>query len=219
MPARPQPALPPAIPLADLTPDPENRRTHEERNRTMMADSLRTVGPARSIVIDEHGVILAGNGIAAAAAAIGIQTVRIVEASGQELIAVRRRDLTDAQKRQLALFDNRTSELAQWDVEQLAKDRDGGLDLSAWWTEGEVAMLLGEAVRPTWDGMPEFTQEDEQAWRTLKVHFRTQEDFLTFCRLIGQEDLTDKTKFIWHPREERLQMDALRYVADAPEPE
>src|SRR4051812_2480402 len=80
--------------IGDLTPDPANRRAHNPRNVGMIADSLNAVGAARSIVIDEDGVVLAGNATIEAAAECGIDQVRIIEASGHELIAVRRRGLT-----------------------------------------------------------------------------------------------------------------------------
>src|SRR5688572_21145481 len=89
--------------LRDLTPDAENRRQHNSRNIGMVVDALQRVGAARSIVIDEHGVVLAGNGVVEAAAEAGIEQVLIVEATGHELIAVRRSGLTAEQKRELAL--------------------------------------------------------------------------------------------------------------------
>ena len=68
----------------------------------MIQESLQQVGAARSIVIDENGVILAGNGTVEAAGQIGIDRVKIIEASGDEIIAVRRSGLTDEQKKKLA---------------------------------------------------------------------------------------------------------------------
>jgi len=47
--------------LASLRPDPNNARRHTPRNVGMIETALREVGAARSIVIDEDGVILAGN--------------------------------------------------------------------------------------------------------------------------------------------------------------
>ena len=82
----------------------------------MIEASLREVGAARSIVIDEDNVVMAGNGTVEAAASAGIERVKIVEADGNTLVAVRRTGLTDAQKRRLALYDNRTSELAEWEL-------------------------------------------------------------------------------------------------------
>lgn len=129
--------------LRDLTPDPSNRRAHNSRNVGMIADSFNAVGAARSIVIDEDGVVLAGNATIEAAAEAGIEQVRIVEASGHELIAVRRRGLTAEQKRTLAIADNRAAELATWNLEQLQADADAGLDLAAFFEPVELADLLG----------------------------------------------------------------------------
>ena len=93
---------------------------------------------ARSIVIDEDGMILAGNGVVEAAAEVGITRMRIVEADGEEVIAVRRTGLTPEQKRALAIYDNRTAELATWNVEQLLADQAAGLPLQPWWSPKEL---------------------------------------------------------------------------------
>jgi DNA modification methylase len=113
----------------------------------MVVDALQQVGAARSIVIDEDNIILAGNGVTEAAAEAGITRVRVVEADGHELIAVRRTGLSLEQKRALAIYDNRTGELATWNFEQLAADNDAGLSLQPFWTqEEEAALFRGKAV-------------------------------------------------------------------------
>ena len=48
--------------IADLKTDPKNRRKHNPRNVGMIVQALHEVGAARSIVIDEQGNVLAGNG-------------------------------------------------------------------------------------------------------------------------------------------------------------
>ena len=106
--------------LADLTPDPRNARRHNPRNVGMLEKALGEVGAARSIVIDEHGVVLAGNATIEAAARAGIEKVQVVDADGETIIAVRRTGLTAAQKTRLALYDNRTAELADWDADVIA---------------------------------------------------------------------------------------------------
>lgn len=128
--------------LATFTPDPQNARLHSERNISLIASSLTEVGAARSIVVDEDGVILAGNATVEAAARAGIDRVRVVDADGSELIAVRRTGLTDEQKKRLALFDNRAAELADWDPEVLAILADD-TDLSLLWEHDELAELVG----------------------------------------------------------------------------
>jgi hypothetical protein len=132
--------------IADLTSDPQNVRRRTERGGVMLMRSLEEVGAARSIVIDEDGTVLCGNGVLEAAAQVGIEKVQIVEADGNTLIAVRRTGLTAEQKRNLAIFDNRTAELAVWDGAGLASLLNEGADLSAFWREDELAGLLTAEV-------------------------------------------------------------------------
>jgi DNA modification methylase len=133
--------------LRDLVADPQNARKHNPRNIGTIVDSLHEVGAARSIVIDENNVILAGNGVCEAAAEAGIEKVRVVEADGNEIIAVRRRGLTDLQKKRLALFDNRTAELAEWNPEELARlDKECPEALEGMFHDDELDELLPDDV-------------------------------------------------------------------------
>jgi hypothetical protein len=142
------------LPLAALLPDPRNARRHSERNLDLIEQSLREVGAARSIMLDEAGTILAGNATVAAAERAGIGQVRIVEADGTELVAVRRSGLSEEQKRPLAQWDKRAPELAEWDsgvLAVLAEDTD----LSGLWEPAEPADLLGtEAPRAICSPIP-----------------------------------------------------------------
>lgn len=140
--------------IADLKPDRANRRRHNPRNIGMIADALQEIGAARSIVIDDEGNILAGNGTVEAAAQAGIERVRVVDADGEEIIAVRRSGLTEEQKRRLALYDNRTAELAEWDVDQLLADLDNGDDLWSFWRPEELDALLHAVEPPELDASP-----------------------------------------------------------------
>jgi hypothetical protein len=129
--------------LSDLTPDPRNARKHGERNIATLEKSLEQFGAARSIVVDEHGRILAGNGVVEAAANVGIERVKTVEADGNEIIAVVRRGLTEAQKLGLAVADNRVAELAEWDTTMLAQIGTE-IDLTPFFTEQELGDLLSD---------------------------------------------------------------------------
>lgn len=136
--------------LADLTPQRRNARKRTPANLGMIEASLREVGAARSIVIDEDGQILAGNGTVEAAGICGMERVRVVDADGDEIIAVRRTGLTDRQKVRLALYDNRAAELAEWDTDVLAEigaeelagivDPDGIMDAEYSDPSGDLSM-------------------------------------------------------------------------------
>lgn len=155
------------LPLDALTSDPRNARTHGKRNLDLIADALKDVGAARSIVVDETGTALAGNATIAAASRAGLSRVRIVDADGTELIAVRRSGLTPDQKHRLALYDNRTAELAEWDTDMLASLADE-IDLSALWDTDELADLLDG------DDTPVALQGDPDAVPELPDDPRTQ---------------------------------------------
>lgn len=113
--------------IGQLKPDPKNARKHNQRNIGQIVSSLQEVGASRSIVIDEDNIILAGNGVIEAAGIAGIENVRVIEADGNEIIAVKRKGLTPEQKTRLALWDNRAAELAEWDVDQLQIEFDAGM--------------------------------------------------------------------------------------------
>lgn len=82
----------------------------------MLVDALKRVGAARSIVLDEVNTVLAGNGVLQAAVEAGITKVQVVDVDGQTIVAVRRKGLSVDEKRELAIYDNRTAELAEWDT-------------------------------------------------------------------------------------------------------
>jgi len=195
--------------IADLTPDERNARKHNPRNIGMIMDSLQQVGAARSIVVDEDGKILAGHGVIEAAAEAGIERVQVVDADGETIIAVRRSGLTAEQKVKLALYDNRTAELAEWDAEVLS-ELGAEIDLSEYWRPWEMSLLTGQyedGQDPSelWQGMPEFEQEEQASYQTIKIHFANAQDVGTFAELIGQA-ITDKTKWLWFPRQEPMNL-------------
>src|SRR5688572_9133370 len=113
----------------------------------MIKASLREVGTARSIVIDEGGVVLAGNGVRKGALEVGNIKLRVIDAEPDELIAVRRKGLTKQQKAKLALYDNRTGELAEWDWDQVQKYGAGGLKLKQFFSDQELAANVGKTVK------------------------------------------------------------------------
>lgn len=129
--------------IADLTADPKNARRRTERSSWMLHDSLQRFGAARSIVIDEDGRVLAGNGTVEAAGQVGINRVQVVDADGDTIIAVRRTGLSEVDKVQLALADNRTADLAEWDVEVLA-ELGKEVDLQQFWKPEELQQLVDD---------------------------------------------------------------------------
>jgi len=104
-----------------LVPDPHNARIHPQDNLDAIDWALDEVGGARSIVVDDDGVILAGNGTYRVAKKRGMKLLIIDRPSKDTLIAVRASGLSDREKRRLALWDNRASDLARWNRKVLKR--------------------------------------------------------------------------------------------------
>lgn len=109
--------------MTEIKFDKRNYRKHNQRNKDLIKKSLEECGAGRSIVIDNEGEIIAGNGIYEQAKALNIP-VKIIESDGSELVVVKRTDLaTDDEKRkQMAVMDNSTSDSSEFDLELLKED-------------------------------------------------------------------------------------------------
>lgn len=124
--------------IDDLRPDARNARRRTARSRAMIAESISEFGPARSGLVDENLNIIAGNGTAEGMAAAGIKKVRVVEPEPDEWVVVKRSGLTGEQKTRLALIDNRSAELSEWDREVLLDLKSEGFDLGGIFEEEEL---------------------------------------------------------------------------------
>ena len=127
--------------ITSLVGDHKNARRRTDRSSQLIKESLQKYGAARSIVIDEENRILAGNGTIEGAKAAGIKNVRVIETDGSEVIAVRRTGLSEDEKVGLALADNRTGDLSEWDAEmlhQLSEEHD----ISDWFTKDDLDELF-----------------------------------------------------------------------------
>lgn len=182
----------------------------------MVEKSLHTYGAGRSILVDRNGQIIAGNKTTEAAAAIGLEGVKVVQTDGRELVVVQRTDLDldeDAAARELAIVDNRAGELGlEWDAEVLA-ELGAEVDLEPFFRRDELARLMGEDIpdpSELWQGMPEFEQGDKTAFKSILVHFENIDDMYQFARLVNHT-LTEKTKSIWFPRKEKENLANVRY--------
>lgn len=123
--------------IEDLKLDSRNPRVRTERSAELINTSLQKFGGMRSIVLDENNVVRAGNGTVTEAKELGFQKVKIIDAEGDELIAVRRKGLTEKDWIQYGVADNRSSDLSEWDTELLL-ELDDEFDLGDSFEEFEI---------------------------------------------------------------------------------
>ena len=113
--------------IKDLKFDDKNFNKHTEFGMSLLEKSLRENGAGRSILLDKDNNIIAGNGIVESAGQIGLEKVKIVETTGDEIVAVKRTDISLNSKkgREMALADNATSKAdLAWDDDNLKAEFD-----------------------------------------------------------------------------------------------
>lgn len=98
------------VEITSLTLDPENARTHSQKNIDAIAGSLTTFGQRKPLVVWNH-IVIAGNGTLEAALSLGWTEIVVTRAP---------HSWSYDEARAYALADNRTAELAEWDSTTLA---------------------------------------------------------------------------------------------------
>lgn len=198
-------------PLARVIPDESNARTHSEEQVEQIVASMREWGWTIPVLVDENDKLIAGHGRVLAAQSLGLPEVPVMVARGW----------TEAQKRAYLIADNKLAMNAGWDHKILALDfnslRESGFDLTlTGFAELELDQFFatGTTVDSEWKGMPEFNEPDVNAFRSLIVHFRNQEDVEEFEALLSQH-IGQKAKSIWHPELEREKYIDKRYAVSA----
>jgi len=135
-----------AMPLAKLTLDPNNARQHPTQNMAALKESLSRFGQRQVVVVQREGMkVIAGNARVTAALDLGWTHIAAVVV-----------DDDDPRAMAYALADNRTAELALWNLETLCGQLDeisqlGDPDLpvtSLGWNETELELLLSADWTP-----------------------------------------------------------------------
>ena len=194
------------VKLRDLKPWEHNPRHITKRAAQRLLDSWRDYGQVQMIVVGPNNEVYDGHQ--------RLSALKVVYGDNYE-VEVRRssRTLTDEERQRLTILLHASAtgqwnwdELAGWNAEQLI---EWGLDedtLAQWRldTAGLWSLLGSEkAAHPHPEyGVPD-TESSDLIYRTIKVHFATEEAVQEFAELVNQK-ITERTKFIWFPyREEQ----------------
>ena len=138
------------VKIETLTLDPANVRRHPAKNLDSIKASLTRFGQQRPVLVNDKGIIIAGNGTVMAAKALGWDHINIVRTA-----------LQGSEATAYAIADNRTAELAEWDDDALAQQlaalqiENEELARAAGFTEKEIAALAEATVEVQEDEVPE----------------------------------------------------------------
>ena len=182
----------------ELQLDDRNANLGTDRGRGMLDKSLRDHRAGRSILVDRNGKVIAGNKTLQSAAGVGIEEIIVVPTDGSRLVAVQRTDLdldTDADARALAYADNRVAELdLAWDIEQLMRDLESGVQLDGYFYDDEVARLIegiiedekgDKAKKAGGDTAPAMALQPFEHYDYVMLVFRNQMDWTKAVSFLG----------------------------------
>jgi DNA modification methylase len=145
-------------PLRKLRSRPNNARTHSRKQIAQIAACIERFGFTNPILVDEQFIIIAGHGRKLAAEQLGLREVPVIVVSG----------LSEAEKRALALADNKIADNAGWDRAILAAEiaslsTECEFDLAVTgFAPSEIDSLLGDLVdseQDPFDALPEIGQQ------------------------------------------------------------
>jgi 16S rRNA G966 N2-methylase RsmD len=100
------------VPIERLKPNPRNAKKHPDRQIALLQDNYEQFGVTQPIVVDEDDAIICGHARFEAARRANLPHLPVVRLAG----------LSAAQKRALAIADNKLAELGEWDLEVLSQE-------------------------------------------------------------------------------------------------
>lgn len=183
-----------------LKPNPRNPNEHGQDQIELLASSMKHYGFYKPIIVSKQsGFINTGHGTVLAAIRAGFDSIpveyqdfkNLEEEYGQMTMDNASQQWSQLNFGKIKLeiegfskkFDPKMLGLREFSLDLFDKnDIDGGTT----------------NINEEWKGMPEFTQEDKTAHKTVALHFHDQKAVEKFAKLIDQK-ITDKTRTIWYP--------------------
>jgi len=145
------------VKVKDLKFYPDNPRKHSKDQIDKLAKQIKQVGFNQPIIIDEDNQVLVGNGRLEAADFLTMD----------ELPCIRYSELTQLQKKQLILADNKLNDLSDWDnglLNSWLKELVAG-DVDAFFTDSDMVDLDAEIKLDT----VENTNLDEERFKVIEL--------------------------------------------------
>lgn len=203
------------INIEELKPYKNNPKKHPKEQINKIAESISEFGFTIPIVI-KNNEIISGHGRYLAAKQLGLKEILVIE----------RDDLTELQAKAFRIADNRVAE-ETWDINILSDEikylESNHFNLEKLgFSEDELKTFnikdigdLKNDAYAEWNASAPIPYENENknGIKTILIHFLTEQDIQDFADLIGQ-NITEKTKYLWFPKQNLDVIKDLRYVPD-----
>tara|TARA_R100000697_G_scaffold70251_1_gene82681 strand:- start:6257 stop:6901 length:645 start_codon:yes stop_codon:yes gene_type:complete len=206
------------IPIDVVKPYENNPRIKE--NIDKVARSIKEFGFLQPIVVDQNNVIVVGHSRYEASKSLNIKNIPVLKVGvGTE------QPLSPEKIKAYRIADNKLNEGSNWDYGLLHREFGDLLDvnfdlqklgfetneLEAIITfDGNTDIYKASEAFEEWNEMPTFEHDNNKPYRTLYVHFYTEEQVQKFSKLIDQP-ITEKTKYLYIPPLEKKVMKDKEY--------
>lgn len=165
------------INIEDLVQDDHNFNRGTEQGAKLIEKSFQDHGAGRSVLLDKDNRLIAGNKATKGAIAAGIKKVRIIETTGDELIAVKRTDISLDSKegREMAMLDNLTTQVnMSWDKVELetVAEQVQGFDVSQFGFDIDSLPQAQAASSGGGSGTKKEAKEDDFDDKKDEIHVR-----------------------------------------------
>lgn len=192
-----------SVKVVSLSLDDQNVRKHSFTNINAIKESLRKFGQVKPIVVNSELKVVAGNGTLTAAKDLGWVNIDVIQLPA---------DWDETKIKAFAIADNRSAELAEWNVNLLATQleelKEYGYELEdTGFSKSSLSNLIRVheskekgATDPyqEWIDMPEYDSEDKNAAFRVVIKFKSEEDVKDFFKIIDRE----KKSNFWYPEDD-----------------
>lgn len=181
------------IPIAELKPAEYNPRIMHRSEFEGLKASILEFGQADAVVVNKDMTIIGGHMRVEAMKALGYKDVFCIVLDVDKRTEKKLNVTLNSQ----AISGNYDS-LKLAEIIEVFKLDDNFEDLRLDVIE---PLDLSEQIESEYEGMPEFSQDDQSAYRKLIINFKSEDDVQGFADLIGQ-NITEKTRSLWYPEAE-----------------
>jgi len=196
-------------PASQFMAHPNNWRKHPKNQRSAVRGSLESLGWVAEVIENKTtGRLIDGH-----------ERVWNALQNGDAEVPFIQVELTEAEEAQALLSLDAIAAMAETDREQvnalLEQVETDNADVMNFLNQFSASNGIIEGVdyEKEWQGMPEFEMMTDK-YRSLIVHFTNADDLKDFCSLVNQ-DVTDKTKFIWYPAKEKNDLKNLEFTNES----
>lgn len=209
--------------IGDFRKQKRNANKHTERGLRLLSESIDRDGWIGALTVAADGETFDGSARLVTAQQDSQLEPIIVHTTGDKPVIVVRDDILtadDPKAKRLGVMANHVT-ATDWepDAAILAEiARDDAVIAALANEEPKLLAVLNQGNIVTdpsqeWQGMPEF-KNTEKAFKSIYVHFETEDAVRNFSELIEQE-ISEKTKYIWYPIKERQDLKSQEFVNES----